>query len=138
MLIKNILFLIATTNKPWDIDSAFLRPGRFGTRVYIGLPDAPARDYMVRNRMEKIRKKGVVAVAGDIDYEAIVEKTEGFNGSDMSEMLDKIEENSILRSIKTGVKMIAQTDFDVILADMTSSVQKDDIENLLDWKKQNG
>lgn len=135
---KNILFLIATTNKPWDIDSAFLRPGRFGTRVYIGLPDAPARDYMVRNRMEKIRKKGVVAVAGDIDYEAIVEKTEGFNGSDMSEMLDKIEENSILRSIKTGVKMIAQTDFDIILADMTSSVQKDDIENLLDWKKQNG
>ena len=135
---KNILFLIATTNKPWDIDSAFLRPGRFGTRVYIGLPDTPARDYMVRNRMEKIRKKGVVAVAGDIDYEAIVEKTEGFNGSDMSEMLDKIEENSILRSIKTGVKMIAQTDFDIILADMTSSVQKDDIENLLDWKKQNG
>ncbi len=135
---KNILFLIATTNKPWDIDSAFLRPGRFGTRVYIGLPDAPARDYMVRNRIEKIRKKGVVAVAGDINYEAIVEKTEGFNGSDMSEMLDKIEENSILRSIKTGVKMIAQTDFDVILADMTSSVQKDDIENLLDWKKQNG
>lgn len=135
---KNILFLIATTNKPWDIDSAFLRPGRFGTRVYIGLPDAPAREYMVRNRMEKIRKKGVVAVAGDINYEAIVEKTEGFNGSDMSEMLDKIEENSILRSIKTGVKMIAQTDFDTILADMTSSVQKDDIENLLDWKKQNG
>ena len=81
---------------------------------------------------------GVVAVAGDINYETIVEKTEGFNGSDMSEMLDKIEENSILRSIKTGVKMIAQTDFDVILADMTSSVQKDDIENLLDWKKQNG
>lgn len=135
---KNILFLIATTNKPWDIDSAFLRPGRFGTRVYIGLPDAPARDYMVRNRMEKIRKKGVVAVAGDINYETIVEKTEGFNGSDMSEMLDKIEENSILRSIKTGVKMIAQTDFDIILAEMTSSVQKDDIENLLDWKKQNG
>lgn len=135
---QNILFLIATTNKPWDIDSAFLRPGRFGTRVYIGLPDEPARDYMVRNRMEKIRKNGVVAVSSDINYPSIVEKTEGFNGSDMSEMLDKIEENSILRSIKTGVKMISQIDFDSVLSEMTSSVQKDDIENLLEWKKQNG
>ena len=135
---NSILFLVATTNKPWDIDSAFLRPGRFGTRVYIGLPDAPAREYMVKNRMEKIRKKGVVTVAGDIDYAAIVEKTEGFNGSDMSEMLDKIEENSILRSISTGMKAISQIDFDAVLADMTSSVQKSDIENLLEWKKQNG
>ncbi len=135
---KNILFLVATTNKPWDIDSAFLRPGRFGTRIYVGLPDAPAREYMVQNRLEKIKANGLVMVAGDIDYAKITEKTEGFNGSDMSEMLDKIEENSILRSIETGVKRISQADFDAVLEEMTSSVQAADIHMLLEWKKENG
>ncbi|MDE7336989.1 MAG: AAA family ATPase, partial [Clostridia bacterium] len=63
----NILFLIAATNKPWDIDSAFIRPGRFGTRIYVGLPDAPAREYMLNRRLDKIRQKGVVSLAQDVD-----------------------------------------------------------------------
>ena len=53
----NILYLIAATNKPWDIDSAFIRPGRFGTRIYVGLPDDNARRYMIEKRFNKIKEK---------------------------------------------------------------------------------
>ena len=35
----NTLIVIAATNRPWDIDSAFLRPGRFRISVHIPLPD---------------------------------------------------------------------------------------------------
>jgi len=38
-----VLFLGAT-NEPWSLDPAILRPGRFDERVYIGLPDLPARE----------------------------------------------------------------------------------------------
>ncbi len=84
---KNILFLIAATNKPWDIDSAFVRPGRFGTKVYVGLPDAEARKYMIDFRLAKIGNKGLVRVSEDIDRDGVVERTDGFNGSDIANLM---------------------------------------------------
>lgn len=133
----NILFLIAATNKPWDIDSAFIRPGRFGTRIYVGLPDAPARRYMIDRRLEKIGKKGIVRIDDGVDLDAIVERTNGFNGSDMTNYLDRVEEISALRGIETGEKSITAADFDAAAEDVTSSVQREDIEKLLEWKKAN-
>jgi len=133
----NILFLIAATNKPWDIDSAFLRPGRFGTKVYVGLPDAPARKYMLEKRMSKIKSKGVVSVDRDIDIDDIVDLTNGFNGSDISNLLDRIEEISIIRGIKTGDKYISREDFISALKDIHSSVQTDDIVKLKEWQDEN-
>lgn len=132
----NILFLIAATNKPWDIDSAFIRPGRFGTRIYVGLPDEAARKYLIERRLEKVADKGVVKVDG-VDIALIVEKTNGFNGSDMTNLLDRVEEMSALRGIETGEKLITQDDFNNALEQITSSVQREDIEKLLEWKNSN-
>lgn len=134
----NILFLIAATNKPWDIDSAFVRPGRFGTRIYVGLPDEPAREYMLNRRLEKIRLKGVVKIAEDVNVPQIVAATNGFNGADMTNLLDRMEEISALRGISAGEKSITQADFDKALEEITPSVQKEDIEKLLEWKAANG
>ncbi|MDE6474050.1 MAG: AAA family ATPase [Clostridia bacterium] len=133
----NILFLVAATNKPWDIDSAFIRPGRFGTRIYVGLPDEPARKYLVERRLQKIEKKGIVSISGDVDLDKIVEKTNGFNGSDMTNLLDRVEEISALRGIDSGDKSITLGDFEKALEQVTSSVQREDIEKLLEWKNSN-
>lgn len=133
----NILFLIAATNKPWDVDSAFVRPGRFGTRVYVGLPDKDAREYMINRRLDKIREKGIVAVEADMDVLSAVEKTNGFNGSDITALLDKAEELSALRAVETGEKTLKNEDLEKAFEHVTSSVQSGDIEKLLAWKAQN-
>ena len=133
---NNILFLIAATNKPWDIDSAFVRPGRFGTRIYVGLPDDEARTYLIERRLDKIEQKGVVKIDG-VDVPYIVERTNGFNGSDMTNLMDRVEEISALRGMETSEKAITQEDFTAALEQITSSVQKEDIEKLLEWKNSN-
>ena len=133
----NILFLIAATNKPWEIDSAFVRPGRFGTRIYVGLPDAPAREYMITRRLNKVREKGIVQISGDIDVSVLVDATNGYNGADMTNFLDRVEEISALRGLTTGLKQIAMEDFNQALSQVTSSVQSEDIEKLLEWKNSN-
>lgn len=133
----NILYLIASTNKPWDMDSAFIRPGRFGTRIYVGLPDEDARRYMIEQRLNNIKSLGVVLVYHDIDVDHIVDATNGFNGSDISNLLDKVEEFSIVRGISEGSKYITNDDFEKALEIIKSSVQKDDIEKLIEWNKNN-
>lgn len=134
---KNILFLIAATNKPWDVDSAFIRPGRFGIRIYVGLPDAAARKYMIGRRLQKLTEKGVVLLSEDINVDNIVEKTNGFNGSDMTNYLDRAEEISALHGLETGEKALIQADFDKAAEQISSSVQRTDIEKLLEWEKEN-
>lgn len=132
-----ILFLIAATNKPWDIDPAFIRPGRFGTRIYVGLPDAPARRYMVGMRLQKIRSAGMVAI-GDLEIDHIIERSAGFNGADVANLLEEAQEHSALRSIRTGVKIILQEDFEQAFEKVTSSVQERDLKQLTDWREKNG
>ena len=134
---NNILFCIAATNKPWDVDSAFIRPGRFGNRVYVGLPDNDARKYMLELRLKKLKAKGIVEVIDDIDIDALVERMNGFNGSDISNFLDQVEERSALRAIGGTKKYINMNDFTSILETFSSSVQKEDIEKLLEWKQMN-
>lgn len=133
----NILFLICATNKPWDIDSAFLRHGRFGTKIYVGLPDEPARRYMINKRLDKIKAKGVVTIKEDIDMDSVMEQTNGFNGSDITNLLDRIEEISIIRGIRTGEKFIGNDDFIEAMKDIHSSVQIDDIVKLKEWRQEN-
>ncbi len=134
---KNILFLICATNKPWDIDSAFLRPGRFGTKVYVGLPDSAAREYIVAHRLEQLAKMGQVDVRDDIDMDMIVERTNGFNCADISNILNNVEEFSLIRATKTGEKYICNADFALVLKKAVSSVQADDIIKLDQWRREN-
>ena len=131
------LFLIASTNKPWDIDNAFLRPGRFGTKVYVGLPDSAARESLISARFQKIADKGLVSIDPGVDIASIIERTAGFNGSDIASLLDRIEEISACRGVRTGVKAIIPEDIDAAFLDIASSVQGEDIERLLAWKDQN-
>ena len=134
---KKILFLIAATNKPWEIDPAFIRPGRFGTRIYVGLPDESARLYMIKSRVEKIRSAGKVAV-GNIDYGEIVKRTEGFNGADVANLIDEVQEISIMRAATGKTKTLSQEDFERALNKITSSAQAKDLQKLAEWRKENG
>lgn len=133
----NILYLIGATNKPWDVDPAFVRPGRFGTRVYVGLPDEETRKYMIESKLEKIRKSGKVIIQ-EIDSNEIVKATKGFNGADMSYLLDETQEVSISRASIEHDKTISMDDFRIALSKINSSVQAKDIEKLNEWKEVNG
>ncbi len=72
---KNVLFLGAT-NRPWALDPAVLRTGRFEKKIYIPLPDAAARVQLFR-----IHSKSTLDEAQCL---ALAERTEGFSGSDVA------------------------------------------------------
>lgn len=69
--------IIMATNRPDTLDAALLRPGRLDRKIEIGLPNEAGRLDIIKIHSSKITKQG------DIDYEAVVKLSEGFNGADM-------------------------------------------------------
>ena len=69
--------LIMATNRPDTLDPALLRPGRLDRKIEIPLPNE-------QGRLEILKiHAGPVTKGKDIDYEAIVKLSDGFNGADL-------------------------------------------------------
>ncbi|KAG8797196.1 26S proteasome subunit rpt4 [Serendipita sp. 398] len=69
--------LIMATNRPDTLDPALLRPGRLDRKIEIPLPNEQGRMEIL-----KIHARGVNK-SGEIDYEAVVKLSDGFNGADL-------------------------------------------------------
>lgn len=121
---ESTIMVIAATNKPWAIDSAFLRPGRFDEKIYIPLPDAKAREKLFENNLKKTPTK-------DLDYKYLSKITEGFNGADIKEVCEKLKMNAINKSIKDKKEHpVSMDDVHAIEKKIKTSVAKGDIERL--------
>lgn len=120
--------VIAATNKPWSIDSAFLRPGRFDEKIYIPLPDVTARKKLFELKLKDIPTK-------DIDYLEISKLTEGFNGADITEFCEKLKMEAINKSLVENTEhIITMNDVIEVSKKIKSSVLNDDIEQLKNFQ----
>jgi len=71
------VLVLAATNTPYSLDQAVRR--RFDKRIYIPLPDAPARATMF-----KVHLGDTPHSLSERDFAALGEKAEGFSGSDVA------------------------------------------------------
>jgi transitional endoplasmic reticulum ATPase len=92
-----ILFMGAT-NVPWQLDPAVLRPGRFDERVYIPLPDLPARRKMLQINLTHR------PMAADVNLDTLAIAMEGFSGADIKYICDRAAAVSFLGSVASGVQ----------------------------------
>ena len=69
--------VIMATNRPDILDPALLRPGRLDRKIEIPLPNEQARLEILKIHSKKM------TIAGDIDLDAVVKLSEGFNGADL-------------------------------------------------------
>jgi len=69
--------MIMATNRPDTLDPALLRPGRLDRKIHIDLPNE-------QGRMDILKiHSGPITKHGEIDYEAVVKLSDGFNGADL-------------------------------------------------------
>lgn len=73
---KDVLVLGAT-NIPWCLDSAIRR--RFEKRIYIPLPEAPARAKMFRMHLGATPHE-----LKDADFRKLADMTDGYSGADIA------------------------------------------------------
>lgn len=94
------VIVVAATNRPDVLDPALLRPGRFDRRVVLDLPDINDREDILHIHA---RNK---AMEKDVNLRTVAERTPGFSGADLSNL---VNEAAILAA-RRGRKSITQED----------------------------
>jgi len=98
--VKNVMVL-AATNRPQDLDEALRR--RLEKRVYIPLPEAVGRRALLEINMKDLD------VDEGIDWDYVVQRTEGYSGADVSNICREAAMMPLRRRLKaSGI------DFDAI------------------------
>lgn len=77
------VIVMAATNRPDVLDPALLRPGRFDRQVVLDLPDIKDREEIL-----KIHAKNKPLEA-DVALRKIAERTPGFSGADLANLLNE-------------------------------------------------
>ncbi len=77
------VIVMAATNRPDMLDPALVRPGRFDRRVTLDLPDIKGRRAVI-----EIHSKGK-PLAKDVNLDKIAQRTVGFSGADLANMLNE-------------------------------------------------
>jgi transitional endoplasmic reticulum ATPase len=95
------VIVLGATNRIDLIDPSILRPGRFGVHIAVGLPDARARQHILRLCLK-------TAQGGGDEIDSIVETlaplTEGFSGARLRQLCDDAKRSAIKR---TGFTQVA-------------------------------
>jgi len=90
------LLVLGATNAPWQLDTAFRRPGRFDRIIFVQPPDNESRESILRIMLKEKPAK-------DIDYATLAKSTAEFSGADLHGMVDIAIENKLRESFKAGI-----------------------------------
>jgi cell division protease FtsH len=89
------IIVMAATNRPDVLDPALLRPGRFDRRVTLDLPDINEREAILKiHAASKPLEK-------DINLRKIAERTPGFSGADLANVMNEAAILTARRNKKT-------------------------------------
>ncbi|AJD89403.1 cell division protein FtsH [Jeotgalibacillus malaysiensis] len=96
------IIMIAATNRPDILDPALLRPGRFDRQITVDRPDVTGREAVLNVHA---RNK---PLADNIDLKAIAQRTPGFSGADLENLLNE----AALVAARRDKKKIDMSDID--------------------------
>jgi transitional endoplasmic reticulum ATPase len=125
------LLFMGATNVPWQLDPAVLRPGRFDEKVYIPLPDLPARRKMLDIYLSKR------PLANDIDLEVVAHRLEGYSGADIKYLCDRAAVIPFMKSIATGEEGEITADIlSDVIGEIPRSVSGEMLTRFDQWSRQ--
>lgn len=117
------LLILGATNRPWDVDGAAVRSGRFSQKIYVPLPDFKAREYLFKLYLKK------TPVAPDVSFKELAALTEDYSGADIAEVCDRAKEGPLNNYIKTDLLTeVTKGDLAKALREVVPMVDRKEIE----------
>jgi transitional endoplasmic reticulum ATPase len=100
--------VLAATNRPWDVDIALRRPGRFDTTVFVPHPDLTAR-----RKILELNLKGK-PLSQKINLDELARRTEGYASAEVSAICQSAAKIPLRERImeKKSRRQLTMTDFE--------------------------
>lgn len=132
---KMQLYVMAATNKPWNLDYAFLR--RFEKRIFVPLPDINSR-----KKMFELYTQPLILDDGII-LDELAKYTEGYSGSDIKDICQAVQLKVVRELFESGkalepgsrTRPITMNDFKEVVRTRKPSVSRDMYAAYMKWSE---
>ncbi len=121
--LKNVV-VIAATNRPDELDSALLRPGRFDKIVEIPLPDAIARLQILKIHTKRM------PLDKDVVLDDLANKTESYTGAEIENLCREAGMNTIRKKRD----IVKAEDFERAFEEVKPAIPKEVAERIRRFK----
>lgn len=115
--IKGHPIVVGSSRKPWLVDPAMRRPGRF-KKIFVSPPNLYERKQILRIKLNSLFYKGMI----ECDYENLLtdlaERTPNFSGDDLNSLVEDTKDIPIYEARR----VLKKEDFDKILKTKNSSI----------------
>jgi cell division protease FtsH len=106
--------IMAATNRPEVLDPALLRSGRFDRQVLVDRPDINGRKAILAIHAAKVK------LAPEVDLEIIAQKTAGFSGADLANVVNE----AALLAARKGRKQVGMPELDEAVDRLIGGLEK--------------
>jgi cell division protease FtsH len=106
--------IMAATNRPEVLDPALLRSGRFDRQILVDRPDVKGREAILKIHSRTIK------LAEDVDLRVIAQKTPGFSGADLANIINE----AALLSVRKGKKTVGMQELDEAVDRLIGGLEK--------------
>ena len=128
---NKMLLLLAATNRPWALDSAMLRGGRFDTQIYVCPPDYEAIMFMLNKEMRDL------PIEDNVNLGEVAKVLNGFGGGDIVSICSKVKQLAYERAVKSGnIEKIRYDDFIKVISKQKNVITKEELLNFENYKNQ--
>lgn len=114
------LIIVGATNRPWDIDPALKRAGRFGDEWYVAIPSLQERENLFEFYL-----RGVPV--GDIGYRKLARATRTYSPADIKRVVRRAKFLAMEREGSSGKETVLTTE------DMMEVVRNNQTSSLYNW-----
>lgn len=88
------VLVIAATSALWNVDPAFLRPGRFDRRIFVPPPS-------LEDRKKILQMQAANRPVTNLDFPRLAEQLEEYSGADIAQVFDVATEEALRHAIRT-------------------------------------
>jgi AAA+ superfamily predicted ATPase len=135
---KRQSILVGTTNRPGDLDAAFLRAGRLDYKIPFLYPDTGARAEILKIHLGMTGCYPLIPVNSQEELERILEqlvnKTENFSGAELEELARRIRRQAFSRQ----AQYVEAQDYQQVLQNFTINQEErqQEIKMYLDFARE--
>ncbi|HEX5519045.1 MAG TPA: AAA family ATPase [Candidatus Nitrosocosmicus sp.] len=132
----SFIYVIGATNKPWSLESGFLR--RFQKRIYVTLPDIISRKDLFKQYVSKLNNDSTLKI------DELAKLSESYSASDIKDICQSVQLKVVNELFEKGdptngseiPRAINLTDFKEMLKVRKPSVSPEMVRGYMRWSEQ--